>query len=306
MNPPAAILAVALLCSVVAGCGGVGAKQNEEVTITVTSRANDEEEILREIYALSLEAAGFQVKLREFKPGQLATEELETGRVSGYPDYLDAALTVANPAKADDVPTSPMTAHRELRQELEEKDLVPFSPAPFSRTKAIGITRETAERERIKTLSDLKGPAGGMQVLELELKCHGRSACLEGFERYYGIAFESFVGISPLEPSPGPYKALKTGETDAVMLVTTEGQLARKGDWLVLLEDEEHRLPAANAFWMTSQDVIDEAGLGYEKAILAAQKGLTVEVMRELNAKVELEGKAPAKVAAEYLKSVGD
>jgi glycine betaine/choline ABC-type transport system substrate-binding protein len=141
-------------------------------------------------------------------------------------------------------------------------------------------------------------------IVKGPMYCHTRTDCVGGLERRYGIVFEGYSQTKPYAPSRPLYKALKKGDANAVMLVVTDGRLLGK-NWLALLEDDENRLPAANAFWMTRQDVIDEAGPDYEKAILAAQKGLTVEVMRKLNAKVELEEEAPSKVAAEYLRSIG-
>lgn len=301
----AAILFTLLLCGVVAGCGGTGAKENGEVTITVTSRGYPEEEVLREIYAQALERAGFDVRRRELAQGRLALEELETGRVSGYPDHLETALTEAMPAEVEDVPSSTTAAYQGAKKQFQAMGFVPFPPAPFVRAKAVGVLRKTAEERGIETLSDLKGPSRQMSVMERELYCHGRGNCLGGLESEYGIMFGGFFAIPLFEPASQLYEALRAGEADALMLITSEGQLARKRDWLVLLEDDEHRLPASNAFWMTRQDVVEEAGPDYEKAILKAQKGLTLDVMRELDAKVELDGKAPREVAAEYLRSIG-
>jgi glycine betaine/choline ABC-type transport system substrate-binding protein len=300
--------AVATLVAVLLGClvsscgddaasGGDAARENSEVTITVTSRGYPEEEVLREIYAQSLEASGFKVRRRELEPGLLAPEELETGRISGYPDHLETALTEASPTEVEDVPASPQAAYRELKGKSKEKGFVPFPPASFVRTNAIGVLRRTAEERDLHSLSDLRGPSREMSVLAGEFFCHGRP-CLGDFERGYGIVFEAYSGV---DLAPPLYRALRTGETDAVTFINTEG-LARGKNWLVLLEDDQHRFPAANAFWLTRQDVVDEAGADYEKAILAAQKGLTVEIMRKLDAKVELEEEPPAKVAAEYLR----
>ncbi len=302
----AAVLPILVLCCGVSGCGSdAGSKGHSEVTIAVTSRGYPEEEVLREIYAHALDAAEFKVMRRSLEPGRLAPEELKRGRVDGYPDHLETALTEGVSAEVEDVPDSTKAAYREARRRFEGKGFVPFPPAPFERTDAVGVMKKTAEERGLKTLADLKAPSREMLVMERELYCHGRGNCLGGLERNYGIVFEGFLGISLLEPSSALYKALRAGETDAAVLITTDGQLARKKNWLVLLEDDEHRLPASNAFWLTRQDVIDEAGPGYEKAILAAQKGLTLQVMRELDAAVELEGKPPAAVAAEYLRSIG-
>ena len=298
-----AILSTLALGCVVVGCGGASAKQPDEVTITVSSRGYSEDVLLREIYAQALEAAGFEVKRFNGKLS-LISEGLENGEVSGYPDYLDTALTEVTPLKLAYAPGSPEVAYEEAKREFGKKGLVPFPPASVARTNAVGLLKRTAHERGLKTLSDLKGPAEEMTV-EGPLYCHTRSDCVGGLERRYGIFFnKGFIQTKPGASSLPLYKALKDGEADAVMLVATDGRLVGK-NWLTLLEDDEHRLPAANVFWMTRQNVIDEAGPDYEKAILAAQTGLTVEVMRKLNAKVELEEEQPAKVAAEYLKSIG-
>lgn len=293
----AVLLAIAL--SSASGCGGDGHEQGG-VTIVVSSRNLPEENLLREIYAQTLEAAGFKVRRYDYEPG-LPSEELEKGRISGYPDHLNTALTEATPAKLEDVPGAVDTAYEEAKRELRSKGLVPFPPASFVRTSAVGLLRKTAERQGLEALADLKGRADEM-AFQGEYYCPSRADCLAGLGRGYGIEFGAFT---VKEPPSRLYEALRKGEADAVMLVTTEGRLADKSGWLVVLEDEEHRLPAANGLWMTSQAVIDEAGPGYEKAILKAQRGLTLRTVRRLNAAVELEGRVPARVAAEYLKSNG-
>ncbi len=295
----ATLLALAVGC-LAAGCGGAGAKENREVTIVVTSRGYPEEKLLREIYAHALEAVGFEVTRRD-EPRMVVSEELEKGLVSGYPDHLEAALTEVTPIRLEDVPGSAEAAYQNAKKQFKEKGLVPFRPASFGQASAVAVLRNTAEEHDLETLSDLKRLSGKMSVVEGEYFCYCfGSECLTGLERGYGIVFQRFTTV---KPPPLLYKALRAGQTDAAVVINTEGQLAREKDWLVLLEDDHHRLPAANAFWMTRQDVIDEAGPAYEKAILAAQKGLNQKVIRELRAVVELEGKTPVEVAAAYVET---
>lgn len=289
---------VVLVIGMAIGCGS-DTDEKGATTIVVSSRNLPEENLLREIYAQSLEAAGFKVRRYDYEPG-VPSVELEKGRISGYPEHLNTALTEATPIKLEQVPGSADLAYEEAKRELAKKGLVPFPPTPVVRTNAVALLKTTAERQGLRALTDLKGASERMSV-EGEYYCSARADCLGGLDRKYGIVFGAFTAN---EPPARLYKALRRDDTDAVMLVTTEGRLARKRDWLVLLEDNEHRLPAANAFWLTREEVIDEAGPDYEKAILEAQKGLTLEVMRELNAKVELDGEPPAKVAAAYLKSI--
>jgi osmoprotectant transport system substrate-binding protein len=299
-RPAVVTLLVLFVVLAAAGCGA-GAKENGEVTIMVSSRGYPEEEVLREIYAHALERAGFRVLRRPLK-GRLAIEELEEGGISGYPDHLETALTEGFPAEPRYISNSTEAAYREAQKQLASKGFVPFPPTSFERSKAVGLLKQTAEEYRVETLSDLKADSRKMNVTARELYCHGPAFCLAGLEESYGIVFETFSGISLGKPSMVLYKALREGKADAVMLVTTDGELARRKDWLTLLEDDRNRLPAANAFWMTSEDVVDEAGPDYERAILAAQRSLTLKAIRELDAEVELEGKPPREVAAEYLK----
>ena len=72
-----------------------------------------------------------------------------------------------------------------------------------------------------------------------------------------------------------------------------------------MLEDDKDVFPAGNVIFVTEKLVAEEAGPDYEKTIVQVQEGLTLEVMQELNARVELEKETPKQVAAEYLEEEG-
>ena len=57
--------------------------------------------------------------------------------------------------------------------------------------------------------------------------------------------------------------------------------------------------------WLEEKATAEKAGPDYEKTILQVQEGLTLEVMQELDARVELEKQTPKEAAAAYLKSAG-
>jgi osmoprotectant transport system substrate-binding protein len=293
----AILLAVALGC--IAGGCGANSTPNSAVTLTVASKDAAEEVILGEIYAQALEAAGYKVKRHLRLPSGLPPFEREGLRISGYPEHLNIALKDILRIK-EDVPGDPMEAYELAKERLEERGLTAFSPTSFSRSKAVGLLRKTAEERDLKTLSGLSEEAGEMTIAA-GLSCSSFLDCLGGLERFYGIAFELFLSTEPVSR----YKVLETGAADASILLSTEGRLAGRRSEFVILEDDKHRLPAGNAFWVTTPEVVDEAGPDYEKAIVGAQTGLTLKVMQELDAKVKLEKEPVAKVAAEYLKSIG-
>jgi glycine betaine/choline ABC-type transport system substrate-binding protein len=293
------LLALCAFGGSLAGCGGSDASSSPgDVTITVGSKETTEEEILGEIYAQALEEAGFKVKRKRI-PSGLPPFEQKGLQISGYPEHLNIALKDVLRSKQD-VPGNPQKAYALARKGLEEKGLTGFPPTSFSRSKAIGMLRETAEERDLKTLSDLREQAGEMTVRADDF-CSFVTDCFPGFESFYGISFGSFTAIEKNEK----YEVLKNGEADASILLSTEGQLAGKDSKFVILEDDKERMPAGHVFWLTTEELVEEAGPGYEKAIVAAQKGLTLKVVQELIATVALEGEPIPKVAAGYLKSIG-
>jgi glycine betaine/choline ABC-type transport system substrate-binding protein len=311
----AALLAVCIAGGI-AGCGGSGSPDvtPAEVTLSVRPEGSPEERVLGEIYAQALKGAGYNVKKVPKPSFGLSTnlEAVKDGQISGYPERLSTALYYDFGLEGSDIPADAQTAYEKAKARFEKQGLIAFPPAPFTVANAVGMLRKTAEERGLKTDSDLKGKAEEMTI-HAETYCHVSLDCLGGIERYYGTAFESVSyepSITPVlrfsKPQPNlRYEVLENGEFDASMLFTTEGRLAAEGDKFVILEDDKHVFPAGNPIWVTSPEVIEEAGPEYERAIVRAQRGLTLSVMRELNARVELEKQSPAKAAAAYLSEAG-
>ncbi|HEY6549586.1 MAG TPA: glycine betaine ABC transporter substrate-binding protein, partial [Solirubrobacterales bacterium] len=125
--------------------------------------------------------------------------------------------------------------------------------------------------------------------------------CLAGLEKYYGLKFKSFtpvdIGLR--------YTVLEKGQADLSILFTTDPQLSAEKDKFVILKDDKLVFPAGNVLFVTKASTAKEAGPDYEKTIVQVQKGLTLPVMQELDARVELEKQTPKQAAAAYLKSAG-
>ena len=132
-------------------------------------------------------------------------------------------------------------------------------------------------------------------------ECRERIDCLAGLEKLYGLKFASFhpvdIGLR--------YKVLEKGQADLSILFTTDPQLSAEADKFVILEDDKHVFPAGNVIFVTKQATAQKAGPDYEGTILKVQEGLTLPVMQELDARVELEKETPKQAAAAYLESAG-
>jgi osmoprotectant transport system substrate-binding protein len=296
--------ASALLLSAV-GCGA--SNSNGDVTLTIGSRGAPEEEVLGHIYAQALRAAGYKVKgdfgietgLRD-----APLKALQGDHISGYPDHINAALRLFFFVDDEDLPSDPQEGHRMAKAEFEKKGLTVFPPTPYSLSRPVGLLRKTAEERDLRTVSDLRGQAEEM-TLSGFTDCHFRLDCLAGIERYYTIYFKSIAYTYTKQQIRNRYKVLENDEYDASVLYSTDGRLAAEKNKFVVLEDDKHVFPAGNAIFVTSPKVVKRAGPDFEETIVAAQEGLTLPVMQQLNAEVELEKKDPAKVAAGYLERVG-
>jgi osmoprotectant transport system substrate-binding protein len=275
--------------------------ENEKVSLTIGSKNFPEQEILGEIYTQALQAAGYKAK-SDLSLGSetVALKTLKAGKVSGYPEYASTALTAFFGLEPEEVPAEATEAWEKANAEFEKEGLTAFEPTPFASANAVGLLKTTAEKYHLKTISDLEGVSEKLSLYGSP-ECEERIDCLAGLEKYYGLKFKEFKPVD-IELR---YSVLEKGQADLSILFTTDPELASKNEEFVILEDDKKVFPAGNVIFVTSQKVAKEAGPDYEKTILNVQHGLTLEVMQELDARVELEKESPAEAAAAYLESAG-
>jgi osmoprotectant transport system substrate-binding protein len=308
----AALLAIVLSLGV-AACGSSNDNSSEEsgaiasnpenakVHLTIGSKNFAESEITGEIYAQALEAAGYKVKT-DLSLGSetIALKTLKSGQISGYPEYTSTALESLFGLEPEDVPAKAQPAYEKAKAEFEKEGLTAFPPTPFSSANAVGTLKKTAEKYGLKTVSDLEGVSEKLSLYGSP-ECRERIDCLAGLEKLYGLKFASFhpvdIGLR--------YTVLEKGQADLSILFTTDPQLSAEKDKFVILEDDKEVFPAGNVIFVTSQAVAEMAGPDYEKTIIQVQEGLTLPVMQELNARVELEKQTAKEAAAAYLKEAG-
>jgi osmoprotectant transport system substrate-binding protein len=274
---------------------------NGKVSLTIGSKNFPEQEILGEIYAQALAAAGYKVK-SDLNLGSetVAHQAVKSGAVSGYPEYASTALTSFFGKEPEEVPADAKQAGEMANAEFEKEGLTAFAPTPFASANAVGTLKKTAEKYDLENVSDLEGVSEELSLFGSP-ECRQRIDCLAGLEKLYGLKFKSFnpvdIGLR--------YTVLDKGQADLSILFTTDPQLAAEADKYVILEDDKHVFPAGNVIFVTKQSVAEKAGPDYEKTILEVQKGLTLPVMQELDARVELEKQTPAEAAKSYLDSAG-
>ncbi|HEU4945076.1 MAG TPA: glycine betaine ABC transporter substrate-binding protein [Solirubrobacterales bacterium] len=274
---------------------------NGTVKLTIGSKNFPEQEILGEIYAQALAAAGFRTAT-DLNLGSetVALQTLKSGEISGYPEYASTALTSFFGLEPEEVPSDAQQAYEKAKAEFEKEGLTAFPPTPFASANAVGTLKKTAEELDLETVSDLEGQSEQLSLYGSP-ECRERIDCLAGLEELYGLKFKSFkpvdIGLR--------YTVLEKGQADLSILFTTDPQLSAQKDKFVILEDDKEVFPAGNVIFVTKDSVAKEAGPDFENTIVEVQKGLTLPVMQELDARVELEKKTAKEVAAEYLEEAG-
>jgi glycine betaine/choline ABC-type transport system substrate-binding protein len=274
---------------------------NAGVQLTVGSKNFTEEFILGEIYAQALQAAGYDVKKDlNFGSEQIAYQAVKDGEISGYPEYTSTVLTSLFGKEPDQVPADAEEAAADANDALAADDATAFAPTPFADANALGTLTETADELGVEKISDLKGKSEDL-TLYGSPECRQRVDCLVGLQDTYGLKFKSFtpvdIGLR--------YDVLDKGQADLSILFTSDAQLFTNQGKYTLLEDDEGIFPAGNPIWVTLKKTVEEAGPDYQSTIEKVQEGLTLEVMQELNARVDVDKETPEAVATEYLQERG-
>jgi glycine betaine/choline ABC-type transport system substrate-binding protein len=272
---------------------------NNGVQLTVGSKNFTEALVLGDIYAQALKAAGYQVDTKlNLGSEVIAYKALQDGEISGYPEYTSTLLQSIFGAKT--VPADDQEAYQQAQAQLEPKGETAFSPTPFADANALGMLKTKADELGVTTISDLQGKSQDLNLYGSP-ECRQRADCLVGLQDTYGLQFASFnpvdIGLR--------YTVLDKGQADASIVFTSDAQLSANPDKYVLLEDDKGIFPAGNVIWVTDQSTVQDAGPDYQATIEKVQEGLTLPVMQELNARVDIDKQDPAAVATQYLQEEG-
>ena len=273
---------------------------HDPASIRVASFDFSESAIIAEIYAIQLESHGFDVQhLVNLGSREVVQPALQQGKIDFVPEYLGAALEFVSIGAADQG-TTPHAMRRLLDRWLSARDVSVLPHAAAQNQNGIVVTRSTAERYDLRTITHLRGVAGRM-VFGGPPECPERLSCLRGLETVYDLHFQDFL---PLDVGgPATVAALEGGEVDVGLLFTTDPDINAKD--LVLLKDDQDLQPAENVVPVIRQEVVDRYGTELTALIDEVTTKLTTSALRNLNERVELDGQSPAAVARDWLAKGG-
>lgn len=261
--------------------------------IVVGSQQYYSNEIIAELYAQAIEAAGLSVE-RQYQIGQreVYIPELTSGTIDVLPEYggnllqyLDDSATATD---AESIQAALLGA--------VPSALTVLDPAEATDQDSYTVTSEMAEEHSLTSIGDLAGLGRTVKVAansEFVTRPYGP----DGLKEVYGVDAE----VTPVEDSGGPLtvKALTDGEVDVADIYTADPAIEASG--LVVLDDPENLILPQRVTPLIVVDLADEA----VTAINGVNALLSSEELRALNARSTNEEMKSADIARDWLTERG-
>jgi osmoprotectant transport system substrate-binding protein len=268
-------------------------EQGQAPTLVIGSKNFTESLLVGELYAQTLERAGYKVQ-RKFNLGgtMIAHEALKRGQIDLYPEYTGTAFLdiLHQPA-----PKNFEQAYHQLNEAYQQRwHLSWLTPSAVDNSQALVLRRDTADRLGVRNLSELSRAAPWLVLASIP-EFEERPDGLQGLISFYG-GFK-FKRVD-LYDNGLKYQALKNKSADAAVASTTDGALSSPR--LLLMVDDR-------AFWPKYRlaPVLRQATLKrmpfLEELLDGASARLNNDILRRLNADVDLRHQDPRLVIRRFL-----
>ena len=280
--------------------GSVDSKALDGVKVSVGSKEFDEQLVLGQLTIKMMCAAGADVTDETNTKGSTQTrKKLIDGVTDVVWEYTGTGWI--NYLGHDKPITDPQAQYDAVKKEDLAKNQLVWGPlAPFNNTYAFATTDEFAEKNGLKSHSDMaayikKNPSSTVCV---ESEFAARPDGYPGFKKTYGITAGKLKSLG----TGVVYTQLDKGNCDFGEIFTTDGRLAALG--LSVLDDDKGYFPLYNGVAVTRAD-FDKEHPEMLKVLEPLSKELTTEVMTDLNKKISSDGEPADKIAEDFLKEKG-
>ena len=261
--------------------------------ITIGAQDFGESAILAEIYKQGLAAKGYDVSIQKVGGFRdLEVKAFDSGTINFAPEYAASMLEFLNSKKGEASGDSKATVNK-LESYLLPKSLTVFNTSDAVDTNAFVVTKATADRLGLTTLSDLASKGAALR-LGGPADCETNPFCIPGLKSKYGVDFApKFKALETGQVAT----ALDAGSIDVALLFSTDGRIKAKN--YVLLTDDKKMLAADNVVPVAT------VKLGLNKPLLAATnaitKTLTTAALIDMNKRFDIDKEDAAVIAKDYL-----
>jgi osmoprotectant transport system substrate-binding protein len=275
--------------------------------VRVGSKADNEGAFLGQVVLQVLKHAGIPVvDHTQLGPTSIVRRALLGGDLDVYPEYTGNAAFFFH--RENDAAFRDAAKAYALAAQLDTANhLTWLKPAPADNHWAIGVRKDVATANGLQSLADFARwtNAGGDVLLAGSAEFVESDAALPAFQKAYGFTLrgEQLLVLAGGDTSATIKAAAEgTSGVNASMVYSTDGAIAVTG--LVVLDDPKHvemvYQPAP-----VVRDAVLKAYPAMRGALDAAFAPLTVERLRAMNARTQIDGEDASKVAADYLRSEG-
>ncbi|HET7415547.1 MAG TPA: ABC transporter substrate-binding protein [Arthrobacter sp.] len=267
------------------GSGGSGSNE----PLVVGSAAFPESEIIAEIYAGALEAAGIEAKTQPaIGSREIYVGAVRDGSVDLVPEYSGNLLLFFNP----DATASSAEEIMDALPEALPEGLAVLEPSEAQNKDAMVITQATSEKYDLTSLADI-GKVCDELVLGAPPEFAERAYGLKGLKEKYGCEFKSF---EPLNDGGGAVtvQALIENDIQVADIFTTTPAIEDHG--LVVLEDPKNNFIAQQVLPLISTERVGQQA---REVLNSVSAELTTEDLISLNRQVSGEQKLSAEKAAQ-------
>jgi osmoprotectant transport system substrate-binding protein len=191
-------------------------------------------------------------------------------------------------------------------EDLEENDLVWLPPAPMNNTYGFAVTKQVQEKYGVQSLSDIKDVPVADRTFCIESEFANRPDGLNGMLKTYGVPRGSAQGVPEknlqIYQTGAIYDATAKGRCNFGEVFTTDGRIVALD--LQVLKDDKRYFPNYNVSVVAGKDLMDEYPAIADLVAPVTEK-LTNDVLLDLNAQIDVEGREPADVAHDWLADEG-
>lgn len=275
----------------------------EGAPIAIGSKNFSENVLLGKMALIVLKAAGADVEDLTNIPGSAAARQAHLqGDIDAMWEYTGTGWLVY---LGNEKPVQGKEEQYEAVREadLEANDLVWLPPAPMNNTYAFAITQESKKKYGISKMSEIKKVPRAERTFCLESEFANRADGFPGALRTYDLADGGVPRANVQIYQTGAiYDATASGECVFGEVFTTDGRIVALD--LEVLEDDRAYFPNYNVSLVVREETESEYP-EIQDVMGPVTEKLTDEVMLELNAEIDVDGREPEDVALDWLRSEG-
>ncbi|WIY53213.1 ABC transporter substrate-binding protein [Devosia sp. YIM 151766] len=276
--------------------------------VVVSSKIDTEGGVLGNVIKQVLEAADIAVEDRiQLGATPIMRAAIIAGEIDIYPEYT------GNGAFFFDRGEEPIWNHADqaydevARLDYEANDIVWLTPSPANNTWAVALRSDLADANELTTFSQFGAwVAGGGEVkLAASSEFVNSPAALPKFQDVYGFSLspDQLIVLSGGDTAATiAAAAQQTNGANAAMVYGTDGGIAPSG--LVVLDDDKGVQPVYQPAPIIREAVLLEYPQ-IEDLLSPVFEALTLEVLQDLNGRVQVGGEPAAAVASDFLSQNG-